>query len=260
MPKNVTFPKCIGYTWNKDFDQYLLEVLAKNDNCSVDEVKEKLVKYEEKFNPLCIQWRDSNFTDYSVYEHIDYKYTTIPSFYMETRPTLGQMQSKFRDNNIDLNSITSVLDFGCAMGLTTILLSKIFPNAEVVAHEQSKEELGILSKIIEDHNIKNITISESLPINRNFDLICMFEMIEHTPDPITFFLENVLPISGKYFVYSARWSQPYVGHFDKFINPLQNGKKVPTRTMARDFKRTVKQYFEHIATGFNGHGIFFEKN
>ena len=22
MPKNVTFPKCIGYTWNKDFDQY----------------------------------------------------------------------------------------------------------------------------------------------------------------------------------------------------------------------------------------------
>ena len=39
-----------------------------------------------------------------------------------------------------------------------------------------------------------------------------------------------------------------------------NGKKVPTRTMARDFKRTIKEHFEHIATGFNGHGIFFEKN
>ena len=40
MPKNVTFPKCIGYTWNKDFDQYLLEILAKNDSCSINEVKE----------------------------------------------------------------------------------------------------------------------------------------------------------------------------------------------------------------------------
>ena len=124
MPKNVTFPKCIGYQWNRDFNKYLLETLANNDNCSVDEVKEKLVKYEEKFNPLCMQWRDSNFTDYSVYDHIDYKYTTIPSFYMETQPTLGQMQSKFRDNNIDLNTISSVLDFGCAIGLTTIFLSR----------------------------------------------------------------------------------------------------------------------------------------
>ena len=22
MPKNVTFPKCIGYQWNKDFNKY----------------------------------------------------------------------------------------------------------------------------------------------------------------------------------------------------------------------------------------------
>jgi SAM-dependent methyltransferase len=260
MPKNVTFPRCIGYTWNKDFDQYLLEILAKNDSCSIDEVKEKLIKYEEMFNPLCKQWRDSNFTDFSVYEHIDYKYTTIPSFYMETRPTLGQLQTKFRENNIDLNSISSVLDFGCAIGLTTILLSRIFPNAEIVAHEQSEDELGILNKIIEDHNIENIVISESLPTNRNFDLICMFEMIEHTPDPITFFLDNILPVSGKYLAYSARWSKPYVGHFDEFINPLQNNKKVGTRIMAREFKKVVKQHFNHIATGFNSHGIFFEKN
>ena len=116
MPKNVTFPKCIGYTWNKDFDQYLLEILAKNDSCSINEVKEKLIKYEEMFNSLCMQWRDSNFTDYSVYDNIDYKYTTIPSFYMETRPTLGQLQTKFRDNNIDLSTSSSVLDFGCAIG------------------------------------------------------------------------------------------------------------------------------------------------
>ena len=238
----------------------MLEILAKNDSCSINEVKEKLIKYEEMFNSLCMQWRDSNFTDYSVYDHIDYKYTTIPSFYMETRPTLGQLQTKFRDNNIDLSTISSVLDFGCAIGLTTILLSRIFPNAEIVAHEQSKDELGILNKIIEDHNIENIVISESLPTNRNFDLICMFEMIEHTPDPITFFLDNILPISGKYLAYSARWSKPYVGHFDEFINPLQNNKKVGTRIMAREFKKVVKQHFDHIATGFNSHGIFFEKN
>ena len=139
-------------------------------------------------------------------------------------------------------------------------MSRIFPNAEIVAHEQSKDELGILNKIIEDHNIENIVISESLPTNRNFDLICMFEMIEHTPDPITFFLDNILPISGKYLAYSARWSKPYVGHFDEFINPLQNNKKVGTRIMAREFKKVVKQHFDHIATGFNSHGIFFEKN
>ena len=71
MPKNVTFPKCIGYTWNKDFDQYLLEILAKNDSCSINEVKEKLIKYEEMFNSLCMQWRDSNLTDYSFYDHKD---------------------------------------------------------------------------------------------------------------------------------------------------------------------------------------------
>ena len=41
MPKNVTFPKCIGYQWNRDFNKYLLETLAKNDNCSVDNREDK---------------------------------------------------------------------------------------------------------------------------------------------------------------------------------------------------------------------------
>lgn len=94
----------------------------------------------------------------------------------------------------------SVLEIGCSIGgASSILADRGF---DVFASDTSGYALTKASKLIKDTGRKisfyNFDVQKEIPINKTFDIICAFEIIEHLKNPMIAIvnMRNKLKING----------------------------------------------------------------
>lgn len=168
--------------------------------------------------------------DYSVYSDIEYLCESWVCWKMYSRNSvLVAKKHKFNDGIIASDeSIKSVYDLGCGTGLTTSLLTQVFPDADVYG---TNFEDSYQYKIAQNYGQQYGFIMEPA-VSRKVDLIFASEYFEHIYAPIEH-LQEVLDItSPKYAIIANSFNTKAIGHF----NYYQFGDKIlPAKQMSKLF-------------------------
>jgi SAM-dependent methyltransferase len=86
------------------------------------------------------------------------------------------------DQIADLGLIRSILDVGCGEGTTTRCLAQWLPQAEVVGIDFSKSAIQCAQSQYRSPNLRFIHDENSRELEREYDIITAFEVIEHVED------------------------------------------------------------------------------
>ncbi len=143
---------------------------------------------------------------------------------------------------IPSDSIATVADVGCGVGMKTAQMADYFPAAQVNGYDFSKSGILAAKKFHKQKNVhfysKDITKAHN---KTKFDLITAFDFLEHIED-WEGLLKDLIRVNGRYFMISApvgrmRGYEPKIGHFRNYKrNELEN-------FMSSQGYRTVKTYY-----------------
>jgi SAM-dependent methyltransferase len=83
----------------------------------------------------------------------------------------------------------NILSAGCGTGQETVMLSAIFPEAEILAVDLSRSSLAYAVRKAEDYGINNITFQQADilrlgALDQKFDLISSMGVLHHMQDPV----------------------------------------------------------------------------
>ena len=169
-------------------------------------------------NALNKDWiknRDMN----ALYSHPDYKWDSLNGSLFDTSATVAKLINWADRNEV---SPKTILDYGAGPGITSIILAASFPEATVSYYEINKDSIRMNEWLRERFNIHNIeTIYK---IDKRYEMVCMFEVIEHISKNPFEEVKRVLNYSNKedLFVYSTLWSAEAngwmsLGHFKYYL-------------------------------------------
>lgn len=143
---------------------------------------------------------------------------------------------------IDPDSISSVADVGCGVGMKTATMAKYFPNADVAGFDFAASAVEAASKAHRYKNIhfsvEDITKSEQ---HKRYDLITAFDVLEHIDD-WQGLVKNLMAVNNKMMMLSFPTGRmrPYeakIGHFRNFKrNEMES-------FMSASGYRTVKTFY-----------------
>ena len=143
--------------------------------------------YVPEDTPMFRQWANVKDTiptyDFSVYSMPQYKVDTFYCYKEITRQSVGTI-SKWLSEKKDIKSI---LDFAGGTGLSTLQLALNFPDIEVYYYDTGKQK-KFLEYILNSYTQfvpNNFIILDDLD-DRTFNLITVFEVIEHWQRPYDF--------------------------------------------------------------------------
>ena len=119
---------------------------------------------------------------------------------------------------------TSVLDVGCGVGKSL----EYFSNFDIETIGIENSAIAISKSLFKDKIIKH-NLKHQFNLNRSFDLVWCFEVIEHIhPDYEEVFLQNLTSHSTKILISAAKPGQGGHGHFNEQASEywLQKFKKL----------------------------------
>lgn len=127
----------------------------------------------------------SEFDEYT-YDWMD------PYGSLSTLHAINPVRLSFLQSVCDLNDKLDVLDLGCGGGIFTFYLDQHHPNLNLSGIDSAKKAILFAKKHAENHKRKiQFTDQSALkPLNKTFDLIICFELIEHLSDPNSL-IENI---------------------------------------------------------------------
>jgi len=176
------------------------------------------------------------------------------------------------DSKDDFN----VLDLCSGMGLTTLMIAKRFPNANVYYNELNPASRTIFSKLLQKSGLKNVIVLDSEEIaddDIEIDVITACEAVEHIPSSqqgvgapfpwLDQFL-NKMP-GGGHFLYETMWNSEWnngktLGHFRSYQfdhdlvhgHPTKGGKVFHPAFQSALEARNIKRVDGKTSLGFNG--------
>lgn len=123
---------------------------------------------------------------------------------------------------IDKDKISSILDLGCGEGSNTYFLAQKFSNAEVTGSDFSKAAIECANKSLPLENINFIYDKNNDVLKNNYDLITLFEVLEHIDD-WRGLLDNLAKSSRGYLMFSFPVGR--MRKFEKSVGHIRNFKK-----------------------------------
>jgi len=140
-------------------------------------------------------------------------------------------------NNIDLDEVSTVLDYGCGTGDSAPFLKMKFPDADIYLWDFSNSAREMASE-------KYLDVAEVLSIepSKSYDLVYCSNVVEHIDD-IDGFLKLLTEVVNTYLVIQAPYNELHVnGDSLTPLNPL--GEHV--RTIGHDFlhNEILKENFD----------------
>lgn len=138
-----------------------------------------------------------------------------------------------------------IVDVGCGLGYSTVLLKQMFPNAEVFAtnlrHTPQWDFAGRLAKEF------NFTLVKHAGEIEHADLIFASEYFEHFEEPVRQ-LEDVLQLNPAALVIANSFNAQSLGHFDRYSIA---GEMIASRRTGRAFNDALRiRGYEKKKTGW----------
>ena len=217
-------------------------------------------------NALNEEWlecRDANW----LYSHPEYKWDSIAcSIWGSTGASQAGLNLLFKEGFTDPKYI---FDWGAGCGLTSLLLAKNFPNAEVHFSEINEDLIAMFEWFKDRSGLENIHHVRR-PVRNDYDLVQALEIVEHIPwdkrervgDPMTELL-NILEHASddaKFILCSdfkgeLKWTA--LGHF---ISYWVAGKEWPYTHMHKPIEEELERHgWNFLVKGFNGVPRLFTK-
>ena len=191
-------------------------------------------------------WNDSEFTDFSWYQHKDYLIECIWTYVVSSGAATGNMAKYFKEAGINVENL-SCLDYYNGIGLTTIDLIRMGFNS-VTAFNDVQEQIESCSRLLKHTESYSQTLT-NIPKHWTFDVVVCLETIEHFKEPMGTTRE-LMKMTEQYLVETTSFCSPqHYGHFDKY---LIDGKEVSGMTASRRVHDLIRTEFEQVFSGFNG--------
>jgi len=116
-------------------------------------------------------------------------------FYDSGKIAADKLMMTLRRNNIDHESIGSVMEYGCGLGRVTSHLADNFPTVE--AYDISCSHLDAARNYLDSRNIRNVHLHHvvdlaSLDNLPSVDLVYSIIVLQHNPPPVIEFTTNAL--------------------------------------------------------------------
>jgi len=217
--------------------------------------KKSSLAFEEK--ELDNWWYD-NYGDFSRYASWHYLYAGLNCFDNYSKQCTFYAKQYLGDRKIK-----SIVDVGAGIGLSTMLLADLFPEAKVY-YNNIRPSLQVdffeahkhyLQRNLDDYQPEFVT-SDWLAQHGPFDMLFASEYFEHFEEPMkqTEFLLN--QVGFKYLVVNNSFNVKAYGHFKEF----KCNETVASKRMSKMWLKEVrKDYNELDVKCWNGRPKMFEK-
>jgi hypothetical protein len=189
------------------------------------------------------RWIGSGYLDYGIYRDPEYIYDMAHCYFQFTRASINSTKKVLGD-------LSSILDYYNGIGLSTIQIKHLWPNAKIAFFNDVKSQKKWMIDYCKRFRISRSGIIED--DGEQNEAVFLFEVLEHNPDPEKFFLEKIHHRIKKYLVFTAPFSQMWGGHFPEYHG-------VDSRYYKKRFKKFLSDLgYKKKYIGFNERPIIYE--
>lgn len=154
--------------------------------------------------------------------------------------------------------IKSVIDLGCGLGLTTVGLKGIFPNATCYGTNDMNTLQFKFNKLLAK-SVDGVVIADgNFDVRGHVDIVFASEFFEHIEEPIAF-LKNIIDrYAPNYIIFANTFCNMATGHFWEYI---VNGEKIKNENLPWIFSKELKANgYKKVKTNFyNGRPHVYAK-
>jgi len=199
-------------------------------------------------------WRDTRDVKW-LYTHPYYFFDPVASSFMQNAHLAPATVNLIKQNNY--TPPRRVLCWGDGPGFAAMCMAANWPEAEVF----SSDLPGVQDKVFEHFNLYENCHRISTGVAEGpFDLVCMFECVEHFPskehgvgDPVTE-IENIIESSDALLSHATMWSAerswPTLGHFLYYDI---DGERHPAHKCRVPYRQAIiRRGWKLVGTGWNG--------
>lgn len=156
---------------------------------------------------------------YSIYDHEEYFIDLWCCFKLYSRDYLKKVYKAINENDSvkkNMVNIRSVLDLGCGIGYSTVILKEIFPESTTYGYNLKNSKQYVFCEYISKKFDFNV-IHDLTGIS-DVDVIFASEYFEHFERPIEHFYDIVKLVNPKFIILANSFNTRSAGHFLTYKN------------------------------------------
>ena len=187
--------------------------------------------------------------DYSVYDNINILQDLWACWCTYSRSYLKNISSRgLHGKSVvdDIGDIKGLLDLGCGIGYSTIVLKELFPDSFVYGYNiKNSFQYKICNKLSENYGF---TMVSDLSKLKDIDFVFASEYFEHYERPIEHLRNILFLFNPKYLIIANSFTSTALGHF---INYHDKDNTYDGRRISRLFNDELrKNNYQKLDTGF----------
>lgn len=249
----------------QDFYDLLMVAKKYKDDIDVEKLCDDFFGDNVLMPALYERWYkslDSGNYDYGVYGDDVYITELFNCWKNCTRRTLKDTRSKIVTAYPEVfEDVKNVLDLGCGVAYTTVALSDIFKNANIIGTNLTDTLQYKICCDVVSHYDRCFMIDESDTLNYKdgIDVICAFEFFEHLTNPIELLDDLLSAYSPKVIIFANSFTHMSLGHFKSYN---VNGVQLVGYDVNKAFYNALRTHgYIHVKTkAFNNRPQFWIKS
>ncbi len=188
---------------------------------------------------------ENGFPDYSVYNEFQYFIEALWCWLGYSRGYLKGLKMCFEKSTKRtvfeiLEGQQRIVDLGCGLGMTTAMLSQLFPTSNIFGTNiEDTEQYRFCQQLENEFGFQMCSDVSQLG---KIDVVFAFEYFEHFEKPIQHLFEVVYLLKPDFFILANSFNTKATGHFWKY--KIQKGSKweiVRSEKISRLFNDSLRK-------------------
>lgn len=207
-----------------------------NEMAQKDFTKQEAIDFEHK--ELDDWWWDGNYKDFSRYNSFHYLYAGLNCFNNYSKPCAFTAYEYLKDKNIQ-----NIVDLGAGIGLSTMLLKDLFPDAGIYYNNLLDTIQYAFFLKHSDGKIDTVD-DKAMAKYGPYDVLFASEYFEHFDWPINRlkFLRD--EVGFKYLVVNNSFNVRAYGHFKEYFDEEEN--LIDPRAISRKWNKIIKNDYDQL--------------